>query len=163
MKNKLGELKETKTRLDIALRNYQRNHARWAKWLHWARKQSSFDDWAFEQAMRQSDLRADPRKVAKKYRHLEPEYKMNMGAIYFSERHTYHAELDQLRLRRGVLLHELWRERSDSGKWVYSLAEIASAYGVSEDAMYKLMKVNEWFFARRTPGQRVILEKHLKP
>ena len=161
MADKLKQLTKLKRELDTSLLNYQRNHALWAKWLHWAKKQPWYDNWAYEQAMKQSDLKADSRKIAKKYRDVEPIYKENIGAIYFSERHSFHSHLEQLRLKRSVLLHELW-VASDGTNFVYSLEEIANAYGVSQDAMYKKMVINSWFFTRRSAGQRVISRKHLK-
>ncbi len=157
MDDKLKKLTALKKRLDVTLKNYQRNHALWAKWLHNAKKDvERFDEWAFQQAMKQSELKANPNDVAKAYIDIEPNYSFTMGAIYWSERHTYHAELDQLRMARSQLLNELWVEQDDEGKWVYSLADIAKAYGVTENNMYQRLKVNEWFYARRSPGQKVI-------
>jgi len=156
MDKKLTQLSQLKKRLDIALGNYQRNHALWAKWLHFARKQDWYDNWAYEQAMRQSDLKADHRDISKRFRNVEPEYKQTFGAIYWSERHSFHAELDQLRMARGKLLHDLWTEKTEDGKWKYSLSQIARAYGNTDDAMYKKLKVNEWFYPRRSPGQKVV-------
>jgi|JI10StandDraft_1071094.scaffolds.fasta_scaffold710757_2 hypothetical protein len=157
MEDLLGQLTKIRQRLDKTLSNYQRNHALWAKWLHWAKKDTlQFDSWAYEQAMKQSELKADPRDIAKAYRDIEPKYSFLMGAIYWSERHSFHAELEQLRLQRGKLLHRLWTEQDENGKWKYSLAQIAKAYGNTDDAMYKKLKLNEWFVARRSPGQKVI-------
>lgn len=163
METKLELLTKIKKELDETLRNYRYNHALWAKWLHYARKDSEkFDDWCFEQAMKQSDLKADVRYISQEFKDVKPELKYQVGAIYYSERHSYHVKLDQLRLQRSNLLHDLWTERHPDGSWVYSLREIADAYGVSDDAMYKALRLNKWFHPRKSPGQTHIPKNHLK-
>lgn len=162
METKLQRLTALKQELDATLRAYQQNHALWAKWLHHAKSQTWYDDWCYQQAMRQSDLKADPRYVAKDQRDVKPELAYSMGAIYYSERHSYHTRLENLRLQRGKLLHDLWSERDSDGNWVYSLRQIAEAYGNSDDAMYKKLVANDWFFTRRSPKQTHIPKKYLK-
>lgn len=140
--NDLELLRQKMHRYQVVKTEKQIAHLNWAAWNAWASEQEWYIAWAYEQALKMSDL-----KAKRKNPNANIRYEMEEGASFYQLRHLLLHELDGLRLQRSHILKRLWFHTTN-GQWTYSIKQIADAYGQNTNALNALITSYDWFVPR---------------
>lgn len=115
---------------------------KWSTWNWWAKKQSWYHTWAYENAYEPKDLRASVN-----FR-VPIEYDMLQGAPLKALVLQLDYELELLRHERSVLIGKCWFKKDDFTTWAYSIVDIAKATHQSVNALNAYMIRQPWFKPR---------------
>jgi len=149
MDEKLLALREVSRQIRSNRIERQNIRAKCLQWNWWARQQTEYYQWAYEQAYTPKDLKA--------YADLgEPViYEWDEGAAYYAHRRLIYHDLEILWHKESELLQYLWQKTDTRKRYVYNLDVIAAAHESTENYMYKRMRKFDWFKKRNDiPGKK---------
>lgn len=140
MKQNLEYLQQLMRQYHLLVKEKRILHKKWVEWNGWARNEGWYFDWAAENGLSPSDLKAASSK------HAGP-YDREDGYPLFKARNQVEYELNLLRVDRSETLRRLYNDRTGNN-WTYSLDQIAKAYGQNKSATNFMLSTQPWFVPR---------------
>lgn len=149
MQDDLTRLTEVVQERKATKGQYQIVHKKWSTWNHWASNQDGYIEWAYENAFKQSDLKA------KRDFGIDVPKDWDEGKALWMLRHMLYERNAQLTLEESNLLRFMWKTLDEDGKYRYTLEQIAEAYGTSQNYMFKHLHQFSWYKPRNDmPGSK---------
>lgn len=140
--NLTREFEKHLKRLDDCKKSYQYFHAHWSTWNYWAQNQKEYDEWLNEQCLKFKDVKAASD------RGVEIKKDMSEGASWFAGRSLAYREWELARQDFSDFLRTIWFERNGYNDFIYSLEDIANAWGRTIGSTIGALSRYSWYKSR---------------
>lgn len=134
----------------------------WVTWNHWGQQQKEYSDWLYENCLEFKDVKAATDRYKKD---VEVIFELEEGAAYYANKKLSYHEWEMAQEKFSQFLRSIWFERNGYNDFVYSLEEIAEAWGRTIGSTWGTITRKPWFLPRteisgRHPSTGWHIRKH---